>query len=143
MKLQKFLCTLLACVSLVSCISVHASAATVENQNFVLLIEDLSSASSVLRASGSFNLKISAKSKVRAGTSFPLEAGETVRINASYSPDASLDFGLIGPDQKYHYVTVTQGNIDKTIRVNQRGNYTLQIRNNSSVSVSVSGYVNY
>ncbi len=36
---------------------------------------------------------------IQAGSSFPLEAGETVTIRAVYSPEfASVDFGLIAPD---------------------------------------------
>lgn len=38
---------------------------------------------------------------------------------------------------------MTNGNIDKTLKVEKNGNYTLQIRNNSSKEIRVSGYVNY
>lgn len=54
-----------------------------------------------------------------------------------------IDVGLIAPDGNFYYVTVTNGSIDKTIRVNANGNYTLQFRNNSDVDVELSGYVNY
>ena len=77
-------------------------------------------------------------------TKLPLEAGETVTINASYSPaSASMDFGLIAPDGYFYYVNVDSGSINKTIRVDERGNYLLAVRNNSNRTVSVVGYVNY
>ena len=81
---------------------------------------------------------------LKANSDFPLEAGETVTIKASYSPfSASVDFGLIAPDGYFYYINVTDGSFDETIEVDERGNYTLAIRNNSSKTISVSGYVNY
>ena len=81
---------------------------------------------------------------VKAKTSFPLEAGEQVTIKASYSPfDANVDFGLITEDGVFHFLSVDSGSFDKTITVSERGNYTFSVRNNSSKTVSVSGYVNY
>lgn len=96
------------------------------------------------RATRNFNIDIAAKQTAQASSSFPLEAGEVVTIKASYSPfSASMDFGLISPDGTFHYVNVTGGSIDKAIRVEERGNYTFAVRNNSNYTVSVSGYVNY
>ena len=84
------------------------------------------------------------KPGVKASTSFPLEAGETVTIKASYSPfSANVDLGVIVPDGLYDSVNVTGGSVDQAIEVNQRGSYTLAVRNNSSDAISVSGYVNY
>jgi len=75
-----------------------------------------------------------------ADTSFPLEVGETVTINASYSPGpASVDFGLVDDDGIFHSVNVTDGNIDYTIQITERGNYTFAVRNNSSTTIAVSG----
>lgn len=74
----------------------------------------------------------------------PLEENETVTINASYSPlSASVDFGLIAPDGYFYYSNVKNGSINKTIRVDERGNYMLAVRNNSSSTISVVGFVNY
>ena len=97
------------------------------------------------RATASFDVDISAGSLAgMRDTVFPLEAGETVTINASYSPiSASMDFGLIAPDGYFYYVNVKSGKIDKTIRVDERGNYMFAVRNNSSSTVSVVGFVNY
>lgn len=97
-----------------------------------------------LFATGNLNVTIPAKSQMLANSSFSLAAGETVTIQAYYSPSyASVDFGLVAPDGKYYYVNTTTGNIDKTIQVNANGKYTLQIINNADVDVQVAGFVNY
>lgn len=95
-------------------------------------------------ATESFNLSVPANAQARANGSFPLAAGETVTIKASYSPfSASVDFGLIAPDGTYYYFNVTSGSVDKTIQVSTSGNYTFQIRNHSATEVQASGFVNY
>ena len=98
----------------------------------------------VLRATGSFNVSVRPNSRSKGDTDFPLEAGETVRIYAVYSPEnASLDFGLVDPNGIFHYLSGEDGVFDKTFEVPQRGNYRLGIKNNSGVTVQVSGFVKY
>lgn len=103
----------------------------------------LEDAASMERSTGSFSMTISAGKSKKASTSFSLEAGETVIINASYSPrSASVDFGLVGPNNVFLYINVTNGSIDNgAITVTERGTYTLAVRNNSSNQVDVSGFV--
>lgn len=138
MRVKKIFGSILAGVLIVSGVSMSANAADIAPKNFEhrdRVIE---------RASGSFNMTVPAKSILRADKSFPLEAGETVTIKATYSPfSASVDFGLVDSKGKFHYLTVNNGTFDKTIKVDTRGNYVFAVRNNSSNSVSVSGYVNY
>lgn len=99
---------------------------------------------SVARASGRFSMEIPGNAFFTADKAFPLEAGETVTINAVYSPrSASLDFGLIAPDGLFYSVGAQEGSLDATIEVNQRGYYTLAVRNNSETDISVSGFVTY
>ena len=89
-------------------------------------------------------MEIPANTLATASTSFPLEAGETVSINAVYTPrTADLSFGLIAPDGYFYSMPATNGNFDETIEVDQSGQYTLAVRNRSSEEVSVSGYVYY
>lgn len=62
----------------------------------------------------------------------------------TYSPfSASVDFGLIAPDGLFYGLNTTTGSFDNAIEVNQRGYYTLAVRNNSSGKIHVSGHVNY
>lgn len=84
---------LLVSVALVSCLGVEAEA-----------IQTVDEVSPVLeRATGRFSMDVYKNEVVTADTSFPLEIGETVSINASYSPRAaSVDFGLIAPDGLFY-----------------------------------------
>ena len=90
------------------------------------------------------NWTIEADTAMQATTSFSLEADETVTINCSYSPrSASVDFGLIAPDGKFYYVSGSNGSINKTLRVTQRGQYYFAVNNNSDNTITVTGFINY
>ena len=80
-----------------------------------------------------------ANTTVKAKSSFPLEVGEVVTIKATYSPfSASVDFGLIAPDNLFYGLNTKSGSFDEAIEVTQRGNYVLAVRNNSSQTIHVS-----
>lgn len=140
MRLRRWICMILVCVLVVGCFSVPVEAAAViETTPERTVLTSL-----IPRATNSFSMTIPANMALSASSSFPLAAGETVTIKASYYPfSASIDVGLIAPDGNFYYVTVTNGSIDKTIQVNANGNYTLRFRNNSDVDVEMSGCVNY
>lgn len=126
----------LCCMLLVSMISLPVNTAEIQATTQAITLSP--------RATGSFNWTIPAKTKAQGDIVFPLAAGETVTIKASYSPfSASVDFGVIAPDGGYYGFNITSGSIDKTIRVSESGDYILQIRNNSSTEIEVSGFVNY
>ncbi len=98
----------------------------------------------VQRATNQFNLKVSSGRVAKAATSFSMGPEETITITASFSPsNASMDFGLMDSDGIFHYVTITGGTINQTFLIEEWGDYTLAIRNNSSSTVTVSGFVNY
>lgn len=140
MRVKRIICMVLACVAIVGAVSVPASAAEIE----ITALENFTDKLIAPFATRSFNMSIPAKSKVIANSSFPLAAWETVTIKASYSPfAASVDFGLVDSQGTFYYFNVTDGSVDKTIQVEESGDYTLQIRNNSNVEVKVSGFVNY
>lgn len=135
MRTRKVFSLLLALLTLVGSLSMTAAAKEPERQESELTFA---------RATGQFNMEIPANTLASASTSFPLEAGETVTIKASYTPfSASVDFGLISSDGYFHYINVTGGSFDRTIEVEESGNYTFAIQNNSSNTIRVSGYVNY
>jgi hypothetical protein len=137
----KRLCMVLVCMNMICSLSINAEAI----DSPIVTEEQVTAAvDSSTRASGSFNMEIKAYGKGTGETVLPMEAGETVRIYATYSPDsASVDFGIIDPDGIFHYINVTDGSIDKTILIEERGNYTLAIRNNSGQDIQVSGFVKY
>lgn len=99
---------------------------------------------SITRATGSFSVEVKPYERAKGDTNLPMEAGETVRIRATYSPeDASVDFGLVDPDGIFHYLSAEDGVFDKTFEIPARGNYRLGIKNNSNVAVQASGFVRY
>ena len=139
MKLRNVISMVLACLLTIG-FAVPVRAAEIEVSN----PQNASTNTVVPFASGSFNFSVPAKSSATANTSLPLEAGDYVTIQASYSPSsAKVDFGLVAPSGTYYYFSATDGNIDKTMEIPERGKYTLKIRNNSSTSVKVSGFVEY
>lgn len=135
MRVRKFCVLLLALAVCMNSLSMTAMAATgTEPQTKTI----------VARATGRFNMNVPGGKIVKANSSLPLEAGETVTIKASYTPfSASVDFGLIAPDGYFYYINTNDGSFDETIKVDQRGNYTFAVMNNSSEAISVSGYINY
>jgi hypothetical protein len=139
--MRKIVCMALVCMVLMGNLCISATAAGEGN----LPPENKGNGPSVgIMASGSFNMSVSPNRKSQADKTFPLEAGETVRIYATYSPDdASVDIGLIDPDGIFHYFNVTDGTIDKTIEIAESGNYRLAVKNNSSKTVKISGFVKY
>lgn len=140
MRVRKILCLLLACMMSVSCLSMNVAAA---GGDAAVEAVELDGRVSVY-ATGRFSMDVPGKTIIAANSSFPLEAGETVTIKASYSPfTASVDFGLVDADGYFYYFNENDGSVDKTIEVSKRGNYTLAVRNNSSQEINVSGYVNY
>lgn len=91
MRVKKIFGSILAGVLIVSRVSMSANAADIAPKNFEH--RDRVIELSLERASGSFNMTVPAKSILRADKSFPLEAGETVTIKATYSPfSASVDY---------------------------------------------------
>ncbi len=135
MRLKKYFCLLLACLTIFGCISTPAAAADLGEQETEITER---------RATGKFDFEIPAKTMMKANSSFPLDYGETVTITASYAPaSASMDFGLIDSDGTFYPVRASNGSINQTIKIDLKGTYVFAIRNNSSYSVSVSGFVNY
>lgn len=133
MKGTKIAALVLACMCVLGSIYVPASAAQVSATSDVIIM-----------ATERFSTSIPANKTVYVGDSFSLAAGEVVTIWATYSPiDASIDFGLIAPDGLFYGLGGKDGVFYKPIKASQSGLYRLAIRNSSSISVSVSGHVNY
>ena len=94
MKAKKFFSLLLVLVICLNSVSMTAMAAESEPHT----------KANVARATGRFSMDVPGGALVKASSSFPLEAGETVTIKATYTPfSASVDFGLIAPDGYFYY----------------------------------------
>lgn len=97
-----------------------------------------------MRATKDFSISIPAGETKSLKTVLPLASGESVTIQAYYSPaDAGVDFGLIYPDGTFHYVAELDGHADIQIIVDNPGDYKFTIRNNSSQTITVAGYIKY
>ncbi len=73
-----------------------------------------------------------------------LQADDMVTFNCSYSPSpASVDFGVIASSGKFYSINVKGGSINQAIRISQAGSYAVAVRNNSSQTVRVVGFVEY
>jgi hypothetical protein len=124
MKVKKYMCALLAAILFTSCFGTTVDAAVC--------------------ATGRFTVTVQAGKEERAKTSFPLDVGEIVTINATYTPlDADVEFGLVDEQGTFHHSSGKNGSFSKSIGINERGNYAFAIRNNSDVDIEVTGYVNY
>lgn len=138
MRFKRLFCPLLVLVLVISCFS--ASAEEISSAGEEIAGEQMI----ITRATGRFTIDVPAGTLRQANSSFPLDPGEVVTIKASYSPfSANVDFGLIAPNGRFYYVTVTNGSVDQSIEITERGEYTFAVRNNSSYQINVSGYVNY
>lgn len=135
MKLKRIVCIVLASVIAVSCIGMSASAMGNDPQELGVLF---------VTATGKFNMDVPGNSLAKSSTTFPLEVGEVVSIRAVYSPaSADVEIGLIAPDGLFYGLPAEKGVFDQSIEVNQIGHYRLAARNNSSDTISISGFVNY
>ena len=133
MRIRRFVCVAFACAAVLSRMVVNAGA-----------VDERHVEMQIARATGEFRMEIAGNTLATANSTFPLEAGESVEINAVYSPkSASVDFGVVAPDGLFYPPRGANGAFHKSIKVDVRGNYTLAIRNNSSETVKVSGFVNY
>lgn len=97
-----------------------------------------------MRATKDFSVSVSAGAISSLKNVLPLAAGESVSVQAYYSPaDAAVDFGLIYPDGTFHHVSASGGHVDVSLTVGNPGDYKFAIRNNSSKTITVSGQIRY
>lgn len=134
--MKKLFCTLLACLIVLGSACFVVGAAELESFSISEGISPL--------ATNKFSMTVSANKIAKANSSFPMEVGETIQINAVYSPSsASVDFGLIDVAGNFLYLRASGGSFNKTIEIEERGNYTFAVRNNSATAIDVSGFVTY
>ena len=106
--------------------------------------QDIYNLGSESRATARIECTIRPNGMGKGSKPFTLEADEEVTINCTYSPrTADVDFGFITSDGMFHYVTGSDGSIKKTIIMNESGQYYFAVRNNTSRTIEVLGYVYY
>lgn len=138
MKAKKFFSLLLVLVICLNSVSMTAMAAESEPHT----------KANVARATGRFSMDVPGGALVKASVVFPLGSRRdrdnqgniyTVFCKRRFWPDRTGRIFLLSQCR----LNADDGSFDETIKVDERGNYTFAVQNNSSKAVSVSGYVNY
>ena len=140
MKARNVIGVLLICLLVSPLLSISANAAMASS-----CTETVSTQEVVLpRAMESFSMSVAGKTRLSSDKSMSLAKGETVTISANYSPsNASVDIGVVDADGAFYYINTTNGNFNSSISITKSGKYTLQIRNNSTGTINITGQVNY
>ena len=139
-----------------NCIKLGASNNTLEANEEVINLSDMAYVDlddrqyviddnlNYTRATTSVSWSVKPNILKKADTTFPMEAGECVTINCSYTPRwAEVDFGLVAPDNRFYYFSGKEGSINRAIKIDDRGEYRFAVYNNSSNTVSVTGFIEY
>lgn len=136
--MKRFICVVLVLVMVLSNVSVCSAKGQTNT------VEQTAMDFDVARATGHFSFNVKAQGIHYIENVLPLEAGETVRINASYSPiSASIYVGLIDEQGKFYYANATNGSVNVSIEIEEQGDYRFAVVNYSTIAVSISGYVYY
>lgn len=144
MKTKRLFSLLLSFLFVLGCFTAPAGAIEASDAEAQLVIA---------RATGKFEATISANTILPVGDSFTilpvgdsfiLDSGDVASYDCTYTPrNANVKFGVIAPDGYFYGLSGSNGSINKGIRVEQRGTYTLAIWNKSDETVTVKGSVNY
>ena len=155
MKLRKFLGTILAYAMVVSCLVAPAYGAENSDKNVInqkdlpyewvdLAQVEFWEDSVMPLTTASFNKNIPAHTICTVSPQLSFRAKHLVTFNCSYSlSSASMDFGVLTPDGRFYSINVRGGSINQAIEISQAGSYSVAIRNNSSQTVRVVGFVEY
>lgn len=133
MYCKRFTAIFLAFMLLLGCALVSAAADEVPSSDIV-----------TPRVSGWLNHSLSANTITKITQALNYAKDDTVTFSGTYTPkSASVDFGIIDSNDVFHYLNCTNGSINKSIKIDTAGQYTLAIRNNASYAVTVTGTVKY
>ena len=98
----------------------------------------------VIWANAHYNMSVGPQSSRAASNSIFLEAGEIVRIQATFSPMSSnISVGLIDSNGIFYSISITGGVVDVALRIEERGEYRFAVKNNSLYVLTISGNVNF
>lgn len=155
MKTKRLMCMLMACVLMLAGITPLAQAADASDEAVIWLEDlewewiDLSAveyyvADPMPLTTCEIDKSVSAHSMGYCSSFMSFKANDVVAFNCSYSPSsASMDFGVITSSGKFYSINVKGGSIKQSVGISQTGSYAMAVRNNSSQTVRVVGFVNY
>lgn len=155
MKTRKIMFTLMVCVLVMTSIAPPAGASEVPDES-VIWLEDLAweridlsvveycEAGPMPLTTDQISKPITKHSIGYITPFMDLIANDVVTFNCSYSPSsASVDFGVVTSSGRFYSINVKGGSINQSIGISQAGSYAVAIRNNSSQTVRVVGFVDY
>ncbi len=129
--MRKLLGTIAIIISLSFCLGIPVAAVEARSPGSVM-------------STARFSFAVPANSCKQESTGFNLDAGEKVTVKGSVSPiSANVKYGLVTPDGMFCGISAKDGILDYTFTIEKSGTYCFAVLNNSSVIVSVSGYINY
>lgn len=132
-RIRRALCLTFAFLTVLSCCNLGSIAMAANEENAVQPC-----------ATGTFNLSVQANSFATSSSSFSLEKGEKVSIEANCSPaDADIDCGVVDEDGAFYCISSKNGSVNGSITIRANGTYKLAVVNNSSFSATVVGIVRY
>ena len=137
MRRKRFFCWMLAAVF---------SVCTLLNFNVlaVNVIEREVASPTVVRATRSFSLTIGPGEFYYSDVAMPLEVGETISTQITYTPvSADVWFGVITDEGYYYSLPGENGEFDLNINIPVRGHYYFVVQNNSSYTVRALGNITY
>lgn len=124
-KLIRFVVAIFICFALMSSFSVKASAAVTCDVPVTRSISGWS---------------VAAGQTKQSTTELYLYPGDIVYFNFTYTPTSSgVSFGLLTPSNTFRVFNATSGKAVYTMTINEQGIHKFRVKNNSSVSISVSG----
>lgn len=154
MKTKRPICMLFACIFMFCWVIVPAGATSAHSENITWtenLEWELIDLSVITRdkdiflplSTNSINTSISPFS-TKSVRQISLGSKRVITFNCSYSPStANVDFGVIDTSGRFYFINVKEGSINQALGISQAGTYQVAIRNNSSQTVRVVGFVDY
>lgn len=154
MKTKRQICMLFACIFMFCWVVVPAGAISAHSESITWtknLEWELIDLSVITRdkdtflplTTNSINTSISPFS-TKSVRQISLENKSVITFNCSYSPSAAnVDFGVIDTIGRFYFINAKGGSINQVLGISQAGTYQVVIRNNSSQTVRVVGFVDY
>lgn len=137
MRRKRFFCWMLAAVfSVCTLLNFNVFAANVTEREVA--------SPTVVRATRSFNVSLAPGELSISDVAMPLEVGETISTQITYTPgSADVRFGILSSEGYIYSLPGENGGFNQLLEITERGYYYFIIQNNSSETVSALGNITY
>ena len=153
MRIKKVCSIIAVCIAVMLCLCPLAYAEEIYDENIIWQKDiswewidssqvEFSENDIMMLSEASINHTVGAHVIKRASPLISLQARDKIVFNCTYAPSsASVDFGILTPDNKFYPISGQDGKINQSLLVSYSGDYYIAIRNNSNQSVTVTGTV--